>query len=184
MAEIEYVKKVDKFIKLKYVLVSCTDKRGLISNIKNYGDKMEGIPVCGVLGFIKKMNPDVLFISTGGTFQLIKAAGLNVIEVSEWTGYPEMKSGLVKSLHPTVHAGILAHKYTESDNDYMGKQKLKYIDAVIVNFYNLVITTKREKSSFEMIRQTIDVGGPTMSHNARKAFISTVLITNIAEYKL
>ncbi len=183
MAEIEYVKKIDGMLKLNLVLVSCTDKDGLISNARKDGTFIEGVPEIGLLGFIAKVNPKVTFISTGGTYSLIKKAGLNVIEVAEYTKYPEMKTGLVKSLHPAIHAGLLAHKYTASDDEFMKKQGLKYIDALIVNFYPLDEMMKNKDATFEMLRQTIDVGGPSMSHNARKALISTALITDPSSYK-
>ncbi len=177
MAEIEYVKKVDDLIRLKLILVSCTDKEGLVSN-----NGIEGVPDNGILGFIAEKNPDVLFISTGGTYKLLKEANLPVIQVSEFTKYPEMKTGLVKSLHPAIHAGLLAHNHTSSDDEFMKEQGLKYIDALIVNFYDLDEIIVDENASFEMIRQAIDVGGPSMSHNARKAFISTALITDPSNY--
>jgi len=184
MAQIKHVRKVDDFIKLKLVLVSCTNKEGLVSNQRNNGLIINGLPENGLIGFIQKMNPEVQFISTGGTYKLLKEAGMNVMEVAKYTKYPEMKTGLVKSLHPAIHAGILAHKYTESDDEFMKEQGLKYIDAVIVNFYALDAKAENENSTFEMIRQTIDVGGPSMSHNARKAFISTALITDPENYPL
>ncbi|MBW2978192.1 hypothetical protein KY331_05070 [Candidatus Woesearchaeota archaeon] len=183
MAEIEHVKKVDDLIKLKLVMVSCTNKDGLVSNKTKDGSVIEGVPENGLLGFILEKNPDVKFISTGGTYKLLKSAGLPVIQVSELTKYPEMKTGLVKSLHPAIHAGLLAHKYTESDDEFMKQQGLRYIDALIVNFYALDEMMQDENASFEMIRQSIDVGGPSMSHNARKAFISTALITDPSNYK-
>ncbi len=81
MSEIEHVKKVDDLIKLKLVLVSCTNKEGLVSNKR--GDSIiEGVPENGILGFIAEKNPDVLFISTGGTYRLLKEASLPVIQVS------------------------------------------------------------------------------------------------------
>lgn len=183
MSEIEHVKKVDNLIKLHNVLVSCTNKDGLVSNVKKDGTVIDGLPPNGLLGEIKRTNPEVLFISTGGTFSVIKEAGLPVIEVSTLTKFPEMKTGLVKSLHPAVHAGILAHKHTSSDDEFMKEQNLKYIDAVIVNFYALDAMMEDADATFEMIRQSIDIGGPSMSHNARKAFISTALITDPANYK-
>jgi len=183
MAIIEYVKKIDDLISLKLVLVSCGNKQGLVSN-KNKDDSIiKGIPEYGLLGYISQKNPNVLFISTGGTYNLIKAAGFSVIEVTEFTKFPEMKTGLVKSLHPAIHAGILAHKYTKSDDDFMKEHNLRYIDAIIVNFYPLDEMKNKDDATFEMIRQTIDVGGPTMSHNARKAFISTGLITDPSNYE-
>jgi len=181
---IEYVKKVDDLIKLKLIMVSCTNKEGLVSNKRKGGSIIEGVPENGLLGFIAEKNPDVVFISTGGTYKLLKEAGLPVIQVSEFTKYPEMKTGLVKSLHPAIHAGLLAHKYTKSDDEFMKEHGLRYIDALIVNFYALDKTMKKKDASFEMIRQAIDVGGPSMSHNARKAFISTALITEPTNYKM
>jgi phosphoribosylaminoimidazolecarboxamide formyltransferase/IMP cyclohydrolase len=178
MTEIEHVKKVDDLIKLKLVLVSCTNKKGLVSN-----DGIEGVPSNGILGKIVEMNPGVVFISTGGTYKLLKEAGMPVIQVSEFTKYPEMKTGLVKSLHPAIHAGLLAHNHTLSDDEFMRENGLKYINALIVSFYALDEMMADENASFEMVRQAIDVGGPSMSHNARKAFISTALITDPSNYK-
>lgn len=182
MSKIEYVNEIDDLIKLKTILVSCTNKDGLVSNKSNTGSIIKGLPENGLLGFIKIKIPDVLFISTGGTYKLLKDHTLPVIEVAEATQYPEMETGLVKSLHPVIHAGILAHKYTKSDDSFIKKHGIRYIDALIVNFYALDEMMNNEKASFEMIRQSIDVGGPSMSHNARKAFISTALITDPNHY--
>lgn len=183
MAEMEFVKKVDDLVQLRHVLVSCTDKDGLVSNKRKDGSTIEGIPENGLLGFITEKNPDVQFISTGGTYKIVKEAGLNVVEVSEVTRYPEMKTGLVKSLHPVIHAGLLAHKHTGSDDEFMTEHKIDYIDALIVNFYPLDEMMEKPDSTFEILRQNIDVGGPSMSHNARKAFISTAPITDPSGYK-
>lgn len=183
MANIEFVQKIDDFIPLNLILVSCTNKEGLTSNKTNDGKIIKGIPENGLLGFIYQINPKVKFVSTGGTYKIIKDAKLPVIEVSEYTGFPEMKTGLVKSLHPKIHAGILAHKYMESDDQFMKANKINYFDALIVNFYALDKMMEDKNSTFEMIRQSIDVGGPTMAHNARKAFISTALLTDPKNYK-
>ncbi len=182
MATITNVEKVDNLIKLKTVLVSCTNKDGLVSNKRKDGSVMADIPEEGLLGFIAKINPEVKFISTGGTYKIIKKAKLNVAEVAEVTKFPEMETGLVKSLHPVIHAGLLAHKHTKSDDEFMEELDIAYIDALIVNFYALDDMLDNPDASFEMIRQSIDVGGPSMSHNARKAFISTALITDPVYY--
>jgi len=182
MASIEFVKKIDNLIQLNFVLVSCTNKEGLVSNKRPDNSIIAAVPNNGLLGFIHSVNPKVSFISTGGTYKIIKEAGLPVTEVSEYTGFPEMKTGLVKSLHPAIHAGILAHKYTESDDEFIRTQKLNYFDALIVNFYALDKMAANQDSTFEMIRQSIDVGGPTMAHNARKAFISTAILTDPNDY--
>jgi phosphoribosylaminoimidazolecarboxamide formyltransferase / IMP cyclohydrolase len=104
------------------------------------------------------------------------------MEVSEYTKFPEMKTGLVKSLHPRIHAGILGHAYTEDDAAFLQEHGIRSIDAVIVNFYPLERMRQQDGATPEMIRQTIDVGGPTMAHNARKAWISTALVIDPGEY--
>ncbi|CAG7659181.1 hypothetical protein ACFQI7_32700 [Paenibacillus allorhizosphaerae] len=182
MAEIKFVNKIDNLVFLKNIIVSCTNKDGLLSNKKKSGGLIEGIPENGLLGFIAEKNKDVLFLSTGESYKLINDAGLNVQEISDYTGYPEMKTGLVKSLHPKIHAGILAHKYTLEDAQFIEEHNIKYIDAIIINFYDLQATLNNKNSTIEMIRQAIDIGGPSMGHNARKAFISTALITEPDHY--
>lgn len=139
-------------------------------------------PACGILGKIVEYSPDVRFIATGKTFEVIKKAGLNVIGISEYTGFPEMKSGMVKTLHPLIHGGILGNEYTESDQKYMSDFNILPIDAIIINFYGLREALEKGES-LEIIRQMIDIGGPTLCHAARKAFINTALIANSSEYK-
>ncbi len=182
MAEIEYVERVEDRIRLKTILVSCTEKEGLVSDRRADGTRLPGIPENGLCGFLQELEPEARFLATGGTYRLLKEAGLNVVEVAAVTGYPEMETGLVKSLHPAIHAGILAHRQTASDDAFMKAQGLDYIDAVIVNFYPLDEARAESGASFERIRQMIDIGGPTMAHNARKAFISTALITEPDAY--
>lgn len=182
MAEIEFVKKIDDKIQIKTIFISCTNKEGLVSNKRKDGSLMQGVPENGLIGFLKEKNSSLKIISTGGTYNLIKEAGIEVTEISKYTGFPEMKTGLVKSLHPKIHAGLLAHQYTSSDDEFMKEQGIEYIDALIVNFYALDEAVKKT-NNFEIIRQSIDVGGPSMSHNARKAFISTALITDPEDYK-
>lgn len=181
MATIEHVKKIDNLIQLKTIFVSCTNKEGLVTNLRKDGSLIEGLPTNGLIGYMKEQNPELHIISTGGTYSLLKEAGIEVTEISEYTGFPEMKTGLVKSLHPRVHAGLLAHKHTASDDEFMTEHKIAYIDALLVNFYALDEMVE-STNNFEMIRQSIDVGGPSMSHNARKAFISTALVTDPNHY--
>jgi len=182
MAKIQHVKKIDACIPIKTVIVSCTNKDGLISNVTSSGKFLSDLPKNGLLGALTQLNPDMLFLSTGGTFALLQQAGLNVMEVAEYTQFPEMKTGLVKSLHPRIHAGILAHGHTEDDAAFLHEHQIRPIDAVIVNFYPLEAMRQRADATVEMLRQTIDIGGPTMSHNARKAWISTALLTDPQEY--
>jgi phosphoribosylaminoimidazolecarboxamide formyltransferase/IMP cyclohydrolase len=150
--------------------------------VTSSGESLPDLPENGLLGAITQLNPDVLFLSTGGTFALLQQAALNVMEVAEYTQFPEMNTGLVKSLHPRIHAGILAHVHTDDDAAFLHEHQIRPIDAVIVNFYPLAAMRQQADATVEMLRQTIDIGGPTMSHNARKAWISTALLTDPQEY--
>lgn len=182
MGEIKCLKKIDNFITLNNVIVSCENKIGLVSNIDIDGNIIDGIPYNGILGLINSINPGVKFISSGGTYKLLKNSGLNVINISDYTGFPEMNAGLVTSLHPKIHGGILGHKCTKKDAEFINNNKMLYFDAVIVNFSPLDINIIHNKE-LEEIRKLIDVGGPTMCHSARKAFLSTALITTPSDYK-
>ncbi len=88
---------------------------------------------------------------------------------------------MVKTLHPLIHAGILGNKYTESDQEYMDDFHIQPIDAIIINFYGFSEAVDNNES-LEIIRQNIDIGGASLCHAARKAFINTVLIANPSEY--
>ena len=178
MAVIQKVTQIDDNIKIRRVLVSCTNKMGLTSDA---GMEIEGYPEKGLIGELSKINPDILFISTGNTFKVLKEAGVNVMEISEYTGYPEMKTGLVKSLHPKIHAGILGHLYTEDDREFMQEHDIYPVDLVIINFYDLQKEIDNN-SDIESIRQAIDVGGPTLCHAARKSFIHIALLASSQEY--
>lgn len=177
MSIIEDVKTIDNFIEINTVFVSCTDKRGLVAN-----DGIKGLDSIGLLGVMQKANPNILFIATGETYKIIKNGGFNVIEVAEYTKYPEMVNGLVKSLHPKIHAGILGHKYTNSDVEYFRNHNIRKIDVVIVNFYDLK-SAINDHLNIEEVRQAIDVGGPTLCHSARKSFLNTAVVTSINEYR-
>lgn len=171
-----FVKKIDDLIKIRYVLVSCTDKRGLINNVR----MPDGFPDNGLLGTIAELNPEVVFIATGKTYEMIKNSNLNVMEVADYINFPEMKTGMVKTLHPAIYAGILGNKYVKDDLDFFKEHGIKEIDAVIVNFYDLY--EKKVGDDFEGIRQAIDIGGPTMCHAARKSFLNTVILPNPNTY--
>lgn len=182
MSNLTNIKEVDDYIKLNKIIVSCFNKDGLVSNKRSNGEIIPGIPSNGLIGAITELNPNVQFISTGGTYKILNDSGYNVIDISSITKFPEMETGLVKSLHPAIHAGILSHKYTASDNLFMQTQGFDYIDAVIVNFYPFENIITDSAADFEIKRQMIDIGGPTMAHNARKAFVSTALIVNPKDY--
>ena len=195
MAKIEYVKEIDDLIPINTVFATATDKSGLVDNInKKTGKIMPGIPENGIIGVLFEENPNALVISTGGTAGLIEKAGFKVMPVGDFTGWPEMDTGLVKSMQGKLYVGMLAHKYTASDAAYMQKQEIPSIDMVLANFYPFEETVKNnpmaekpsfvgdKPSAFELIRQNMDVGGPTAIHTARKGFLGTAVTTRAEDY--
>ena len=122
---------------------------------------------------------DVKILSTGGTYKAIKEITDKVIEVSEFTGFEEMMDGRVKTLHPKIHAGILARR--ESDMKVLKERGYETIDLVIVNLYPFTETIKKG-SSFEDAIENIDIGGPTMIRAAAKNFKDVVVVCNPNDY--
>ncbi len=122
---------------------------------------------------------DVKILSTGGTYKAIKEITDKVTEVSEFTGFEEMMDGRVKTLHPKIHAGILARR--ESDMKVLEERGYETIDLVIVNLYPFTETIKKG-SSFEDAIENIDIGGPTMIRAAAKNFKDVVVVCNPNDY--
>ena len=194
MAKIEYVKEIDDLIKIHHVFATATDKAGLVGNERKDGTIIEGLPDNGLLGLLFEVNPDAIVVSTGGTAKLIAGAGYKVTEVSDYTGWPEMVTGLVKSMNPKLYVGMLAHRYTESDADYMAKHGVPSMDMVLANFYPFEKTVAENPvgslkeidgemvAAFEIIRQNMDVGGPTAIHTSRKGFLGTAAATRPEDY--
>ena len=150
------------FIQPKTALISLSDK----TNLQEIVDFM-----------IKK---DVKMLSTGGTYKAIKKITDNVTEVSEFTGFEEMMDGRVKTLHPKIHAGILARR--DSDMDILKERGYETIDLVIVNLYPFKETIQ-ENCSFEEAIEKIDIGGPTMIRAAAKNFKDVVVVTDPKDYE-
>ena len=123
---------------------------------------------------------DVKILSTGGTYKAIKGITDSVIEVSEFTGFEEMMDGRVKTLHPKIHAGILARR--DSDMDILKERGYETIDLVIVNLYPFKETIQ-EDCTFEEAIEKIDIGGPTMIRAAAKNFKDVVVVTDPKDYE-
>ena len=123
---------------------------------------------------------DVKMLSTGGTYKAIKKITDNVTEVSDFTGFEEMMDGRVKTLHPKIHAGILARR--DSDMDILKERGYETIDLVIVNLYPFKETIQ-EDCSFEEAIEKIDIGGPTMIRAAAKNFKDVVVVTDPKDYE-
>ena len=123
----------------------------------------------GVTEFAKKLSSiGVEIVSTGGTYKKLKEEGIEAVEVSEITGFPECLDGRVKTLHPGVHAGILAMRGNKEHMRQLQELKVEPIDLVIVNLYPFKETMLREGVTREEAVENIDIGGPTMLRAAAK----------------
>jgi phosphoribosylaminoimidazolecarboxamide formyltransferase/IMP cyclohydrolase len=148
---------------IKRALLSVSDKTGLI-------DFARALAAQGVE-----------LLSTGGTAKAIRDAGLPVKDVSEFTGFPEMLDGRVKTLHPKVHAGILAVRDNDAHVATMNEHGLGYIDLVCVNLYPFVQTVSRPHTLDDAI-ENIDIGGPAMVRSSAKNYKHVAIVTDPADY--
>ncbi len=124
----------------------------------------------------------VELIASGGTRAALVAAGLPAIEVSEFTGQPEILGGRVKTLHPKIHAGILARRDVPSDLETLATQGFPLIDLVVVNLYPFEATVARPGVSFEEAVENIDIGGPSLIRGAAKNHAHVAVLTNPEQY--
>lgn len=121
-------------------------------------------------------------ISTGGTSKALRAAGLEVRDVSEVTNFPEMLDGRVKTLHPAVHGGLLARRDLPEHMSAIAEQKIEPIDLVAVNLYPFEATAAKKGATPEEIIEQIDIGGPSMLRSAAKNFAAVTVIVDPADY--
>ena len=122
----------------------------------------------------------IRLLSTGGTAKALRDAGLTVTDVSTHTGAEEMMAGRVKTLHPTVHGGILARRGV--DDQVMEQRGIAPIDYVVVNLYPFAATVARDDVSFEEAIENIDIGGPAMVRSAAKNHASVMVVTSPEDY--
>ena len=111
-------------------------------------------------------------ISTGGTYEALSSVGVEVAQISDVTGSPEILDGRVKTLHPTIHGGILGRRDIENHRLQMSEHGIDNIDVVVVNLYPFVDTVLRPGSTLEDGLENIDIGGPTMLRAAAKTFLT------------
>jgi phosphoribosylaminoimidazolecarboxamide formyltransferase/IMP cyclohydrolase len=121
-------------------------------------------------------------VSTGGTARALTEAGLAVTNVSDITGFPEMMDGRVKTLHPNVHAGILARRDHTDDLQALKRLGIQPIDVVIVNLYPFVETAKKPGVRFDELVEQIDIGGPSMVRAAAKNFRDVLIVVDPSRY--
>ncbi len=125
----------------------------------------------------------VEIISTGGTYKILKDNGVAVIEVSDVTGFPEMLDGRVKTLHPKIHAGILARRDVKAHMDAIASMGIDSIDMVVVNLYPFKQTVLKDGVEFEEVVENIDIGGPSMIRAAAKNYQSVAVVVEPSQYK-
>jgi len=146
-------------------LVSVSDKTGIVEFAKELVD----------LG--------VEIISTGGTYSKLKQEGIPAIEISELTGFPECLDGRVKTLHPKVHAGILAMRANAEHMQQLKELDVETIDLVIVNLYPFKATILKEGVTRAEAVENIDIGGPTMLRSAAKNYQDVAVVTDPVDYE-
>lgn len=132
---------------------------------------------------LREINPDVKIISSGGTARFIKELGSSVIPVSDYTGYPEMPGGLVKTLHPKIHGGLLGELDKEDQVKYMEEHGIEPIDLMIGNLYPFEKVIQEDGITLEKARQNIDIGGPSMIRSAAKNFYRVCVIVDPVDYE-
>ena len=125
---------------IKRALISVFDKRGVVDFVKELS--LMGIEI----------------LSTGGTAKALREAGIAVVDVSDYTGFPEMLDGRLKTLHPKIHGGLLARRSNPKDMDDISKHDIKPIDMVVVNLYPFEETSAKPDVTFDEVIDNIDIG--------------------------
>jgi phosphoribosylaminoimidazolecarboxamide formyltransferase / IMP cyclohydrolase len=137
----------------------------------------------GLVEFAQRLSRhSIEIISTGGTAKSLKEAGLNVRDVSDLTGFPEILGGRVKTLHPKVHGGLLAIRDNADHQRQVKQNEIQYIDLVVVNLYPFQETVARADVTVEESIENIDIGGPSMIRSAAKNFEDVVVIVDPSDY--
>jgi len=137
----------------------------------------------GVLEFARALKThNIEILSTGGTAKLLADNGIAVIEVSDYTGFPEMLDGRVKTLHPKIHGGILGRRDTDSHVKTMRDHGIPPIDLVVVNLYPFEETIARQDCTLALAIENIDIGGPTLLRAAAKNYSAVTVIVDSRDY--
>lgn len=147
---------------IRRALISVSDKTGIV-------EFAQALAARGV---------DIL--STGGTAKLLAEQGIQVTEVSDHTGFPEMMDGRVKTLHPKIHGGVLGRRGT--DDAVMAEHGIAPIDMVVVNLYPFAATVANPNCTLEDAIENIDIGGPTMVRSAAKNHKDVTIVVNAHDY--
>lgn len=137
----------------------------------------------GIVEFAKELQEfQVEILSTGGTARMLQEGGVSVMEVSEYTQFPEMLGGRVKTLHPKIHGGILGLRDNAEHVETMKKHGIEPIDMIVVNLYAFEKTVSRPDCTLEEAIENIDIGGPTMLRSAAKNYRFVTVVTDPGDY--
>jgi len=149
---------------VKRALLSVSDKTGI-------AEFARGLEALGVK-----------IISTGGTAKILRDAGIEVTDVSEVTGCPEMMGGRVKTLHPRIHGGLLCLRESKEQMAEAEREDISLIDMVAVNLYPFEVTVSKESVELEEAIENIDIGGPTLLRSAAKNYRSVIVLSDPSDY--
>nr|VFJ93784.1 MAG: phosphoribosylaminoimidazolecarboxamide formyltransferase / IMP cyclohydrolase [Candidatus Kentron sp. LFY] len=153
---------------VRRALISVSDKSGIVEFTRVLHELPASLPI--------------QFLSTGGTAQLLIEHHIPVIQVSDYTGFPEIMAGRIKTLHPKIHGGLLGRRGI--DEDVMNKQDIQSIDLLVVNLYPFMRTVVDPNCSFLDAVENIDVGGPAMLRAAAKNHTDVTVICDVADYDM
>jgi phosphoribosylaminoimidazolecarboxamide formyltransferase/IMP cyclohydrolase len=169
---INVVERIDDRVKVRRVLASVFDKSGL----------EEFIPE------LLRINPEIQFFSTGGTYAKIKeiigdAAESCLTQVSDYTGQPETQGGLVKTLDFKIYLGLLTETYNDAHNEDLKRTGSLHIDMVVGNLYPFEDTISKPDVTVEMARGNIDIGGPCMIRASAKNYLRVASVVDPSDYE-
>ncbi len=168
---INVVERIDALVKVRHVLVSVSDKRGLDAFVPE----------------LLRLNPELRVFSTGGTFSHLEKilggnAGRTLTQVSDYTGQPETQGGLVKTLDFKIYLGLLTETHNDAHQADLQRTQSVAIDMVVVNLYPFRETVAKAGVTVEQARGNIDIGGPCMIRASAKNFIRVASVVDPADY--
>ncbi len=150
--------------KIERGIISVTDKAGVVD----------------FAGSLSKFGVQIL--STGGTARALRDGGISVMDISQYTGFPEMLDGRIKTLHPKVHGGLLGMRDNPEHVSMMKEHGIENIDLLVVNLYQFEKTVAKEGVTIEEAIENIDIGGPAMLRSSAKNFKDVTVIVDPLDY--
>jgi len=150
--------------KIEKAIISVTDKTGVVDFARS------------ISGF------GVHILSTGGTARVMRDGGISVTDISDYTGFPEMLDGRVKTLHPKVHGGLLGMRDNPEHVKTMAEHGIESIDMLVVNLYQFEKTVAKEGVTLDEAIENIDIGGPAMLRSSAKNFKDVTVIVDPSDY--